>query len=143
MFDPGSGSQVHDFNGGILPSGLFWTLDVGKSSLEFTMSDRRAVMHVKNLPVIDSFQFFGPNDTPALVDFRVEWRASGPPVPRGSGAAVAPTDPAAFVGEFAPAVSVASFSGEELGFEFESRRGVSTSPRGYAQLGTQRNGAFL
>ena len=107
------------------------------------MSNRRAVLLVKDLPVIDSFQFFGPSDTPALVDFRVEWEATGPLLTRGMGAAVEPTDPGAFIGEIAPAVSTASFSGREIGFEFVSRRGVSTSPQGYAQLGTERNGVFL
>jgi hypothetical protein len=52
-------------------------------------------------------------------------------------------DPGAFLGEIAPAVSTGWFSGEELGFEFESNRGASTSPRGYAQIGTERNGVFL
>jgi hypothetical protein len=134
---------VHDLNGGILPSGLFWTLDVRRTAVDFKMSNRRAVLHVRNLPVIDSFQFFGPNDTPALVDFHVEWEATGPAARRGLGTAVGPTDPAAFLGDFAPAVSTGSFSGDEIGFEFASSRGVSTSPRGYAQLGTERNGAFL
>lgn len=134
---------MHDFNGGILPSGLFWTLDVRKSAVDFKMNNRRAVLHVKNLPVIDSFQFFGPSDTPALVDFRAEWEATGPAVPRGQGDAVDPTDPAAFLGQIAPAVSTASFSGEEIGFEFESNKGASTSPQGWAQLGTERNGVFV
>ena len=106
------------------------------------MSNRRAVLHVKNVPVIDTFQFFGPSSTPALVDFRAEWEASGPPVSRGMGTGVAPTDPGSFLGEIAPAVSVGSFSGSEIGFEFQSNR-ASTSPGGYAQLGTVRNGAFL
>jgi hypothetical protein len=78
-----------------------------------------------------------------LVDFRVEWRATGPAVPRGMGDSVAPTDPGAFLAEFAPAVSTGSFSGEEIGFAFESNRGASTDPRGYAQIGTERNGVFL
>jgi len=133
---------VHDFNGGILPSGLFWTANV-RGPVDFKIDDQRAILHVQNLPVIDTFQFFGPNDTPALVDFRVEWRATGPAVPRGMGSSVAPTDPRAFLGEIAPAVSTGSFSGEELGFEFESNRGASTSLRGYAQIGTERNGVFL
>jgi hypothetical protein len=134
---------VHDFNGGILPSGLFWTLDLRKTALDFKIGTRRAVLHVKNLPVIDTFQFFGPSDTPALVDFRVEWEATGPPVSRGLGTTVAPTDPGAFLAEFAPAVSRGTFSGEEIGFEFEANRRASTSPRGYAQLGTERNGVYL
>jgi hypothetical protein len=133
---------VHDFNGGILPSGLFWTANV-KGAVDVKVDDRRAILHVQNLPVIDSFQFFGPNDTPALVDFRVEWRATAPAVSRGLGATVAPTDPRAFLGEIAPAVSTGSFSGEEFGFAFESKRDASTSPSGYAQIGTERNGVFL
>jgi hypothetical protein len=98
---------------------------------------------VKNLPVIDTFQFFGPSDAPAVVDFRIEWEATGPAVTRGSGAAVPATDPAAWLGEIAPAVSVGSFSGSETGFEFESNGRASTAPRGYAQIGRQRNGVFL
>ena len=107
------------------------------------MSNRRAVLQVKNLPVIDTFQFFGPFDTPALVDFRAEWQASGPGVPRGSGDTVPPTDPAAFLGQIAPAVSTISCSGEEFGFEFRSDKGATTSPRGWAQIGTERNGSFI
>ena len=143
MYDPGSGSQLHDFNGGILPSGLFWTLDVGRTAIDFKMNNERAVLHVRNLPVIDTFQFFGPSDTPALVDFRAEWNATGPPVSVGMGKGVAPTDPRAFLGEFAPAVSTLSFSVEEIGFESESKERASTSPRGYAQIGTERNGVFI
>jgi hypothetical protein len=122
---------------------LFWTLDVSHTALDFKMSNRRAVLQMKNFPVIDSFQFFGPNDTPALVDFRVEWRASGPAVPRGRGTAVPPTDPAAFLGEIAPAVSTIDCSGDEIGFEFSSRRGATTDPQGWAQIGRHRNGVFL
>jgi hypothetical protein len=111
------------------------------------MANRRAVLRVRNLPVIDTFQFFGPNDTPALVDFRVEWRASGPAVARGEGGSVPPTDPAAFLGEIAPAVSTISCSGEEFGFAFQSNgRATTDLPdelRGWAQIGTHRNGVFL
>jgi hypothetical protein len=134
---------VHDFNGGILPSGLFWTLPVDRTDLDFRFDNERASLHVRNLPVIDTFQFFGPNDTPGLVDFHVRWEATGPAVPRGMGMNVPPTDPRAFLGEIAPAVSTGSFSGEEMGFEFRSNRGTSTSPRGWAQIGRERNGVFL
>jgi hypothetical protein len=107
------------------------------------MSGRRAVLRVKNFPVIDTFQILGPSDTPALVDFRVDWRASGPAVPRGLGTTVPPTDPGAFLGEIAPAVSTIVCSGEEIGFEFESNRRASTDPQGWGQIGIHRNGVFL
>jgi hypothetical protein len=77
------------------------------------------------------------------VDFRVEWEATGPFVTRGFGSSVEPTDPGAFLARFAPAVSTGWFAGEEIGFDFESTGLASTSPRGYAQLGTERNGVFL
>lgn len=134
---------MHDLNGGILPSGLFWTVDLRKSAVDFKMDSHRAVLHVRNLSVVDTFQIFGPNDTPATVDLRVKWEASSPAVARGKGKTVPPTDPAAFLGEIAPAVSTLSVSAEEIGFEFESNEGASSSPRGYAQLGTERNGVFL
>jgi hypothetical protein len=107
------------------------------------MDGRRAVLQVKNLPVIDSFQFFGPFATPALLDFRAEWTATGAAAARGSGASVPPTDPAAFVGQIAPAVSTISCSGEELGFTFTSRSGATSADGGWAQIGRERNGVFI
>jgi hypothetical protein len=107
------------------------------------MNSRRGVLQVRSLPIIDTFHFFGPSDTPALVDFRVEWQATAPPASVGMGTLVPPTDPNAFLGEIAVAVSTISFSAEEIGFRFESDGRASTSPRGYAQIGTEHNGAFL
>jgi hypothetical protein len=69
--------------------------------------------------------------------------ATGPAVARGSGDAVPPTDPAAFVGQIAPAVSTMSCSGQEFGFEFDSNRGASTAPLSWAQIGTEQNGSFI
>jgi hypothetical protein len=106
------------------------------------MNNRRAVLEVKNLPVIDTFQIFRPNDTPALVNFRIEWEATDRAFDQGMGTRVPATDPRAFLGEFARAVSRASISGKEIGFEFESNI-ASSSPRGYAQIGRERNGVFL
>jgi hypothetical protein len=139
---PGAGTQVHDFNGGILPSGLFWVVQLPDSAFHAPGNDRAAVLRVRDLCVIDTFQFFGPFDAPATVSFDVRWEATGPAAPLGSGTAVTPTHPAAFLGQFAPARATGSFSGAELGFAFESEPGVS-SDRGYAELGRERNGVFL
>ncbi len=94
------------------------------------------------MAVLDSFQFFGPANVAATVSFEVRWEATGGREVRGGGTAVPPTDPAAFLGHFAPALSTASFSGFELGFSFRSDPGAS-SERGYAQFGPERNGVFL
>jgi len=78
---------------------------------------------------------------PATVSFRAEWRATGAFEQRGSGATVPPEDPAAFLGDIAPARSTARCSGEEWGFSFRSDR--ASTDRGYAQIGRSRNGVFL
>jgi hypothetical protein len=103
---------------------------------------RKAVLHVEDIQVIDSFQFLSGIGTPITVSIHVEWRATGPPVKRGKGGAVPPTDPAAFLGQFAVAESTAAFTGEEFGFGFRSDPGVSTA-RTFAEMGRERNGVFL
>jgi hypothetical protein len=142
LFEPGSGSQVHDFNGGVLTSGLFWTLPLDDDAIQVSHDGRRAVMLAEGVQVIDSFQFGSALATPATVDVHIEWRATEPAVARGSGTAVAPTDPAAFLGRFAVADATATLSGSEFGFSFRSDPGVTTD-RGFAQLGRERNGVFL
>jgi hypothetical protein len=141
LFEPGSGSQVHDDNGGILASGLFWTLPVD-DALRVSHDGGSAVLDVKDIEVIDSFTFGSGIGTPATLTFHIEWRATGPFVDRGKGTAVAPTDPAAFLGRFAVARSTAEFEVSEFGFEFRSNPGVS-SDEGFAEMGRERNGAFL
>jgi hypothetical protein len=147
LWVPGSGTdapfdQLHDLNGGVLPSGLFWTVALSRAQVRFSMSDQRAVMQVRGLPLIDTFSFFSPHDTPATADFRVEWRATGPALARGSGSEVAPDDPAAWLGEIAPSLSTFTCSASEIGFDFECHDG-SSAPLGYAQIGHERNGVFL
>ena len=142
LFEPGSGSQVHDFNGGLLASGLFWTVPLDDDDIRVSRDGRRLVMQARDVPVLDSFQFGNTNQTPAIVSLRVEWRATGPAERRGKGTTVPATDAGAFLGDFAPARSTGSFRGAELGFSFRSDAGASTD-RGFAELGSERNGVFL
>jgi hypothetical protein len=100
------------------------------------------VLHLRDFPLIDTFTFFGPHDTPAVLNMTIKWDAIEEPVALGAGATVPPTDPAAFLGRFARARSTAHFSGRQLGFSFRADPGVS-SDDGYAELGTERNGVFL
>jgi hypothetical protein len=137
---PGPGSQVHDFNGGVLASGLFWTLPA--DGLHVSNDGRHAVLHVEDVGVIDSFQILSGTGTPATVTVHAEWTATGPPVQRGKGRAVPPTDPAAFIGQVAVAESTATFAGAEFGFSFNSNPGVSTAHT-FAEIGLERNGVFL
>jgi hypothetical protein len=142
LFEPGSGSQVHDFNGGIQPSGLFWIVEVDEHAFRISGNGRHAVLHVEDAAVVDSFSFGGPNQVPAKVSLHVRWRATGSPETRGSGNSVPATDPAAFLARFSTARSTGTFSGAELGFSFSSD-GAASTDRGFAELGRERNGVFL
>ena len=77
---------------------------------------RRATLDAEDVCVLDSFQFLGPTNVAATVSFKVRWEATGRRERRGSGLEVEPTDPAAFLGRFAPARSTGVFSGFEVGF---------------------------
>jgi hypothetical protein len=97
---------------------------------------------VRDLPVVDSFQAFGPNNAPALVNFDIEWRATGPTTAVGQGTAVPPEHHAAFLGQHTEAFSSGTFSGVGLGFKFQSN-GRADTERGYGEIIRERNGVFL
>lgn len=107
-----------------------------------TGNGRKALLQARDVPLIDTFQVFGPSDTPATASFKVIWEAIGPEMELGAGTAVDPTDPAAFLGRFREARATGIFSGFELGFSFESN-GRATTEDTFAMLGTERNGSFL
>jgi len=132
---------MHDFNGGVQPSGLFWIVELPDHALRVSRDGDHAILEARDVSVVDSFQFGGPVQVPASVSFTVRWDATGPRQRRGSGSGVPATDPAAFLGNFAFARSTAQFSGRELGFSFQSNR--ATTDRGFAEMGFERNGTFL
>src|SRR6266508_3470224 len=111
----GSPVQVHDYNGGIQPSGLFWVVELPGDAFQVNHGGQRATLEASDVCVIDSFQFLGPNSVPATVSFTGRWQATGTWERRGSGSAVSPTDPAAFLGRFAPARATGSFPGRSWG----------------------------
>ena len=133
--------QVHDYNGGIQPSGLFWVVELPGDAFQVNHGGQRATLEASDVCVIDSFQFLGPNSVPATVSFKGRWPATGPWERRGSGSAVSPTDPAAFLGRFAPARATGSFPGRSWGSASGPTR--VSSDDAFAELGPERNGVFL
>jgi hypothetical protein len=131
--------QLHDFNGGIQSSGLFWIAQVADDALE--IEGDTAKLNVENASVIDDFQFLAPGGVPGTVSIRMTWTASGDVHHHepGSSAPTDPTDPTNFDGEFRPATATGTFSGSELGFSFTAS---ASSASTFAEMG-QRNGLFL
>jgi hypothetical protein len=140
---PGAGTQVHDNNGGIPTSGLFWTVQLPNDAFHMNRDGTVATLRAENVPLIDNFVFLGPSEIPSTVSLNVRWQATAPRANRGKGKTVPPTDMGAFLGEFAPARSTARFSGRELGFRFKTDPGASSDPAGFAEMGSERNGAFM
>jgi hypothetical protein len=133
---------VHDYNGGIPPSGLFWTVELPPDAFWVSEQQQHARLRLRNFPLIETFTFLGPHATQAALSMTIEWEALEKQVALGSAKEVPPTNPAAFRGHFAKARSTAHFAGRQLGFSFESDPGVSTD-EGYAEIGRERNGIFL
>jgi len=137
--------QVHDINGGVQPSGLFWVVELDDKNVDISNDGRRASMRASNIPVVDSFTFGGPVEVPAMVSFSFEWRAIGPFEEHGERDKVQappPTDPSAFTARLAPAFARGTFSGRELSFSFRSIGDV-TSADGYALMGRESNGSLM
>ena len=133
---------MHDFNGGIYPSGLFWTVAFPDGAVALSDNNRRLQVRASDVVVIDAFQGLGPKQIPARVSFDVAWVATGPTTAVGQGTAVPPNDPAAFLGQHREARSTGTFAGQEWDFQFQSN-GQASTDRGYAEIISERNGVFL
>lgn len=141
LFEPGPGSQLHDFNGDIARSGLFWTVRIPDSALKISSDGRRATLKLQNFPVVDSFQFFAAKEVPAKVSMTVTWRASSKTV-RSYQADGNERGAHDFTGRFQDATATAQFSGSEDGFSFRTAGTASSSKTGWAEIGSERNGVY-
>lgn len=111
-----------------------------RDSLQIRKGGREARLHLANLPMPDTFQFANNVSVSGEIDIDLTWRAMGNPVSRGNGNAVPPSDPTAFLGEFAEAECRGHGGGASTGFRF--RTGELTETGFYAELGHERNGVF-
>jgi hypothetical protein len=134
--------QIHDFNGGIRPSGLFWTVPLPDDAVVVSADGRQLTVTVQDLALVDDILRPAPITVPATVSFQMEWRGKKAQKRRGRGLRVDATDPAAFLGRFRKAKATGIFSGAIEGFSFTSD--VTTPATStFATIGTERNGVFL
>ena len=126
---------------GILPNGLFWTQQLPSHTFDVYNNGRIATLSLRNHALTETFQFGGPLAIAASVNIDILWKATGDRVKRGKGSEVAPTDPAAFKGNFAEARCEGRASGIETGFSFVT--GDLNAKDFFAEMGEERNGRFL
>ncbi len=135
LFEPGTGSKVHDYTGGILASGLVWTVPIADDTIVVSRGGKQLDVDVRDVPVMDAT----PVVLPATVSFRMTWRGKGVARRLGRGNAVGPTDPAAFLGRFLRAHATGTFSGTTGAFTFQSSpQRLARSV--FAELGTEQTG---
>jgi hypothetical protein len=142
--DPLSSAQIHDYEPGIAPNGVFWTVPVPNDAVQVDAGAGRAVLELTNMPIQDFFDFFNsithavpPED--ALVSFRVEWNVDGPWKTVDN-----PAEDFRFTFRESVAADGASIvwsAQNDGGFSFQSDP-AGESVNLYANLGRERNGVF-
>ena len=141
MFEPGPGDQLHDLNPSFAPpTGLFWTVRVPDDSVTVDPAQGTATLQARDVAVLDYGTI--PNalsamipPVPATVSFRVEWRATAPPAPVRN-------ETQGFAGEFALATAQMEWTATAGRYSFASAP-LATSTSTFAEMGRERNGAFL
>src|SRR5262249_10263676 len=137
---PGNFSnQVHDFNPGIAPSGLFWTIGIPNGSVEIELEEAEASMSLSDVELSDFFNI--PNSLMrgksihADTSFSVRWH--------GVKSRVHLHD---VVNHFDARViedsATIEWSAEEEDFQFVSDP-AETSTTVFAEIGSERNGVFF
>ena len=133
--------QVHDFEPGIKPSGLFWTVPIPAGAIDVSPGGGRARLHLEDVAVPDYFNFFNaisdnPNSAPSHVSFDVRWRGGG-------GHQKIRDDVFGFTGTFVPGSATIAFaaSNDGLGVTYASDTGAQNTIS--AGVGHERNGVFF
>lgn len=140
MGDPNT--QVHDFEPGIKPSGLFWTMRIGHDAVEVDDDLDQAQMHRRHLPMPDYHDIINavsssPKTRPGHVSFDVRWRGDEHARKRIRNATFG------FEGEYRPSVAQIRFrvSNDDSDVVYTSSPDSQKTVSG--GIGHERNGVFF
>jgi hypothetical protein len=134
-------TQVHDFNPGIAPNGLLWTVELPPQAVRADLGVGTALLQSRRIEVGDAHTIpeslskpEGGPSVPATVSFDVWW---GDPTGTKQVA-----DPAAgFAGTFLEVATAIAFTAETADFAFVSDP-PDTSQGLFGWLGYETNGAY-
>ena len=140
--------QVHDWEPGIAPSGLFWTIPVAHHAIKANPRSGKARFHVPHVRVGDYHDFFnsisGGTPIPSHVGFDVKWAGGGAPVHLRN-------ETFTFEGDFVPGPATIRFvaSDDKSGVTYRSVAEGQYNPTleqfgaGDPAVGTEQNGRFF
>ncbi len=131
--------QVHDFNPGITPSGLFWVIRIPDESVEVNLDEVEASMDLGDLDIEDYHDIVnavhdGPS-VPANVSYHIRWSGLTKRVPVRD-------EKNEFVGNFIEDTATIRWSARTEHFKFVSDP-ENTSTTLFAEIGNERNGEFF
>jgi hypothetical protein len=142
--------QIHDYNPGISPNGLFWLISAPKDVVDVSPGSGTASLRMVDVPVMDFHDLANAltnghglasppvppiAPVPATVSFDIEW---GGVIER----AIVTNENEDFTGQYVRTGATIQWSSKQAGFEF-----LSESPNParnlYAVVGHERNGVFF
>jgi hypothetical protein len=135
LFEPGSGSRIHDFTGGITRAGLVWTVRLPDTAVSLTPAGDVLTVDARDVAVVDD-RGNPVGEVPALVTLQLTWTGRGRVRDRHG-------DVPAFSGRFfrrARARGVFAASAADFAFTTNPEKPVRSV---FAELGTEQNGVFL
>ena len=142
--------QIHDYNPGIAPNGLFWIISAPHDVARIDLDSATASLHMANVPVMDFHDLANAltnghglsnppvppiTPVPATVSFDIEW----------SGAiesAIVTNENEDFTGQFIKTGATIQWSSNEAGFQFMSEP-PNPARNLYSVIGHERNGVFF
>jgi hypothetical protein len=132
-------NQIHDYNPGIAPNGVFWTIPISDHAIDVNPGKGSARLAARDVAIPDYGDFVnsllpGPSE-PAVVSFDVRWFD---PQSRRN----AKEDAEGFAGEFVVTKASIEWSSHQAGFRFQSDPASASIPI-YALVGNERNGVFF
>jgi hypothetical protein len=135
--------QVHDFEPGIAPSGLFWTIPIEPGAIKVDPVTGEARLRAQAVKVDDYHDILtalgivpGPEPIPSRVSFEVRWA--------GHGDQVSLHDPTfGFAGHYVTGPATISFTASNDKGVVYTSDAMGQSNVGTPAVGTEQNGVFF
>jgi hypothetical protein len=133
------GAQLHDFNAGIAPSGLFWTIRIPDHAVKVDLKSGTATYQLDGVRVVDNYNIAlalaGGPGVPAVGSFEARWKVKGP-------VRKVRDEANTFVGDFRDGTATMRWEAHTANASFVSDP-ANTSSTVIAMMGRERNGKFF